>query len=294
MAKKLFNRLRIVQLFAVVAALNLICFSSFWIYSLRPLPGLPELSGHVTGAADAEWARIPVEGQQCQLANNVWNKGSSGRGFRQEIFTEELGGGPALGWRWRAPWQIWPNVAAYPEIICGNKPWDKPVAAFPGLPLHPGQRRITADYNIRLQAVGAYELAFSMWAVSALPASPTTIRSEIMIWIASRHQKPAGSLRGTVTAQGVAYDIYVNEHQHDNSGANRNEWTYVAFVARQPVLNGPLEFSAFLDELQRRQIVTPSQWITDVELGTEVADGSGIAEIREFALRVEDRGWQGR
>jgi hypothetical protein len=248
---------------------------------------MPHASGRETTWTAAEWSRIPADRERCSLANNVWNKDAARRGFEQEVFQEEIDGKPVLGWRWRSPWQIWPSIAAYPEMICGNKPWDEPIGIFEGMPFHPGEKRITANYSVRLKATGTYNMAFSLWAVSALPASPATIRCEIMIWIANGGQRPAGIRRGSVDLNGVVYDVYINEHQHDASGINRNEWTYVAFVARTPVLSGPIEIGRFLDTLAPLNILTPEMWITDVELGNEVADGSGIAEVEDFALRLD-------
>jgi hypothetical protein len=274
------------KIFAIVLSPAVLWFGGLWLYSQRPLPPLPQSTGRQISWSAAEWSHLQADGERCILANNVWNRGAAKRGFEQEIFEEELDGKTALGWRWRSPWQIWPTIAAYPEMICGNKPWDQPVGLYEGMPFHPSEKRITANYNVKLQATGTYNMAFSLWAVSALPPSPATIRAEIMIWIANGGQRPAGIRRGSVEVNGVVYDTYINEHQHDASGSNRNEWTYVAFVAQTPVLQGPLDLSRFLDTLEPLNILTPDTWITDVELGNEVADGSGIAEVQDFALHL--------
>jgi hypothetical protein len=277
----------VVHIVAVVLAPGILWFGGLWVYSQRPLPPLPHSTGRETTWSAAEWSHLPADGERCILANNVWNKSAAGRGFEQEIFQEDLDGHAVMGWRWRSPWQMWPSIAAYPEMICGNKPWDQPVGVYEGLPFHPGEKRLAANYDVRLQATGTYNMAFSLWAVSALPPAPANIRCEVMIWIANSGQRPAGIRRATVEVDGVLYDTYINEHQHDASGANPNEWTYVAFVARTPVLHGPLEISKFLDTLEPLKILTPDIWIADVELGNEVAEGSGIAEVENFALRLD-------
>jgi len=272
---------------AAVLAPGLLWFGGLFLYSLRPLPAMPQPSGRETAWTDTAWSHLPADGERCILANNVWNKNAAGHNFQQQVFAEVLNGKQALGWRWRSPWQMWPAIAAYPELICGNKPWDQPIGAYEGLPFHPGAMKISANYAIRLQATGTYNLAFSLWAVSALPPSPQTIRSEIMIWIANGGQSPSGVRRGSVTVDGVVFDTYINAHQRDASGAAQNEWTYVAFVARTPLLHGPLDINRLLATLEPLKILTPDLWITDIELGDEVADGSGIAEVQDFALHLE-------
>jgi len=233
---------------------------------------------------------VAPDGERCILANNVWNRKAAGSNLQQEVFIEDLDGQRTLGWRWRSPWQVWPAIAAYPEMICGNKPWDEPIGTYTGMPFHPAEKRLTADYSIRLRATGTYNMAFELWAVSALPAAPSNIRAEVMIWIADSVQRPSGIQRGSVEVGGVVYDTYINEHQHDASGVNPNEWIYVAFVARTPVLQGPLDISAFLDTLEPLKILTPDLWISDVELGNEVTEGVGIAEIQGFKLRLQQAG----
>ena len=271
---------------AALWAPGLVWLGVLWVRTLRPLPPMPQPAGRVTTWSDTGWSHIPADGERCILANNIWNKHAAAYDFEQEVFQEDLNGKTTLGWRWRSPWQMWPSIAAYPEIICGNKPWDEPIGHFDGMPFHPDKQRVSADYDIHLKAAGAWNLAFSLWAVSDLPGAPDNIRTEVMIWIASNQQKPSGIRRGTLDVDGVTYDIYVNEHQHDASGANKNEWTYVAFVARTPVLRGPLDISAFLDALAPQKIITPELWITDVELGDEVAEGAGMAEVQDFQVHL--------
>jgi hypothetical protein len=281
------NRRWAVLFAAVVLTPGLLWVGWPVLRSLRPLPPLPRPLGREVAWSATEWSHLPADGERCTLANNVWNKSAAGRNLEQEVFVEDLDGQRTLGWRWRSPWQVWPAIAAYPEMICGNKPWDEPFGAYDGLPFHPGDKRLTANYSIRLQATGTYNMAFELWGVSALPGSPNNIRTEIMIWIANSGQRPSGIRRASVEVGGVVYDTYINPHQHDASGANPNEWTYVAFVARTPVLQGPLNISAFLDTLGPLKILTPDLWITDVELGNEVTEGTGIAEVQGFGLRME-------
>jgi hypothetical protein len=281
------ERRLVLQMLAVVTAVSFFCFGSLWLYALRPLKALPQTSGPRISWSTEDWAHLPADGERCILANNVWNKSAMSRDFEQEIFAENIAGKRIMGWRWRAPWQLLPSIASYPELICGNKPWDQPIGIFDGLPFHPGEKHISANYNILLRATGTYNMAFSLWTVTELPSSPHSVSCEIMIWIANSGQKPSGLRRGTIAVDGVTYDIYINEHHHDASGVNKNEWTYAAFVARSPQLNGKLNLSAFLEDLQQKKILRPNQWLTDVELGNEVTEGSGIAEIENLALKIE-------
>jgi len=262
-------------------------FAAMRLYDLRPLPPLPVPSGKILQSTQREWGDIVLDGNRCELINNVWNKAAAGQGFEQEVFVEDTNGKRLPGWRWRAPWQMMPNVISQPQIVCGDKPWDTPRHLIPEFPFRAGARRLTADFDIRMQAAGTYNMTFSVWAVSSLPASRSTISHEIMIWNARSGQQPAGQKRGVLNVQGTDYDVYVEENHKDNSGATTATWTYVAFVARKPVLHGPLEITAFTRYLVEQKLLSTDHYLTSLELGNEVCQGTGIVELQNFALRFE-------
>ena len=174
-----------------------------------------------------------------------------------------------------------------PEIICGNKPWDPRTRPEAGFPFRAGTKHLSVDFDAGLRARGIYNMTFSLWGVSAIPASRKDITHEIMIWVDSARQSPAGQRVDSMSVNGTVFDVYIEEHQRDASGANSNTWTYVAFVAQRPVLRGPLEISAFVDYLLRRGTLTNSHYLTSLEFGTEVSQGSGLTEIQDFALQLQ-------
>jgi hypothetical protein len=269
----------------VLLAPGTIWLLAMTLYNFRPLGPLPQTSGRIQQNSSEDWGRIVVDQSHCALVNNTWNKAAAGRGFMQQIFLEDAQGETNIGWRWRSRWQLIPEVVSQPQLVCGDKPWDAPMRLNADFPFLAGSRRLTADFNIRLRASGTYNMAFTLWAVSALPASKTTISHEIMIWNADGGQSAAGKRRGTVAVMGTIYDVYVEENHKDASGENANVWTYVAFVARRPVLNGPLDISAFIDYLLQQKILPSNHYLTSLELGNEVCQGTGIVEIKDFSIK---------
>ena len=152
-------------------------------------------------------------------------------------------------------------------------------------PSQAGSRKLTVRFNIRLTATGTYTMAFSMWGISQHTNNPKgSITHELMVWIANRGGHPAGTKHGTLLASGVNFDVYVNPHQSDNSGANGNRWTYVAFVAQTPVLKGQLDLSAMTDYLLKEGLMTNPTFLTSLELGTEISGGEGKAEILDYTI----------
>jgi hypothetical protein len=214
------------------------------------------------------------------------DRAGAGKRFEQSVFIEELSADRAVGWRWSAPWGLLPSVVSQPQIVCGNKPWDPRVRPDDGFPFLAGRKRLRAEFDVELRARGIYNMAFTVWAVSALPASRQNITHEIMIWTATAWLSPAGRRVDSMAVNGISYDVYIEPRQTDASGQNANSWTYVAFVPASRVFRGPLDITAFTDYLMRRGTLKADHYLTSLEFGNEVSMGTGIAEIRKFAIAV--------
>jgi hypothetical protein len=245
---------------------------------------MSDVSGIIIQESEAEWTTVVSQGKY-RVLNNVWNKGAAtGTGY-QKVFLEKLNGAEAFGWQWR--WSSQGSVVTYPEVIYGDKPWDMPSGMKSEFPFAAGTKKITADFNISLRATGTYNMAFSLWAVTD-PSSPKeTISHEIMIWNVNSFMTPAGSLKDSIVVDGVNYKMYARIGHGDASGGTSHTWTYVAFVAERPVLKGPLDIGAFVGHLVKKGILTEKNYITSVELGNEVVNGSGCAEISDYSITVK-------
>jgi Glycosyl hydrolase family 12 len=255
------------------------------VIMLRRASVIPPVSGDIVAQTSQNWGAIPFGTGKCAVVNNTWNRAAAGKGFEQSVFLADVSGSQAIGWRWRAPWHLLPRVVSLPEIICGNKPWDAKTRPNDGFPFPAGTKRLTAEFEVNLRAQGVYNMAFSLWAVSAIPASRKDITHEITIWTEHVAQPPAGQRVDSMSVNGVTYDVYIEEQQRDASGQNANTWTYVAFVAQKPVLRGPLEISAFVDYLLRRGTLSPTHFLTSLEFGNEICQGAGVTEIQGFAIK---------
>jgi hypothetical protein len=194
-----------------------------------------------------------------------------------------------VGWRWRAPWQWLPTVVSQPQIVCGDKPWDAPKARFAGFPFRVDEKRLQANFDLQLTGAGTYNLAFTMWAVSALPANRARISHEIMVWSAHSGQAPAGNKIASVNVNHVDYDLYVEPQHGDAAGRESIRWSYVAFVPAGPVLAGRFDMSGYLDALVARGLLPKTSYVTSLELGDEVCEGTGLARLQTFEVTMTDR-----
>jgi hypothetical protein len=226
-------------------------------------------------------ARITVPATGCVLANNVWDRSVTPSDFSQAVFLEKRGDKVLPGWRWSAPGER-SAVLSMPEIICGDKPWDAPLKLRPEFPFRAGERHLAADFDIDLKAEGRYDMAFSLWAVSKLPAVKENISLEIMIWTVDAGVPHYGIKTGTFQTGGMTFDVYVKPDQGVITGPDPFTWKLVEFVAQKPLLKGSIDFGVFVDELLKRKILARNEYLTSLELGDEVAEGSGEVVVKKF------------
>ncbi len=253
--------------------------------------GTPERAhGEVTAYTWSDWDVLQYR-EGYRVINNVWNKQAALAPWRQAVFLEMLDGESAFGWQWDWP-DAWMVVAA-PEVKYGDNPWDTPSGIETGFPLRPGTKDVVADFDVRLEATGVYNMAFDVWAVSELPATTAVLSHEIMIWTLTHDLGPAGEWQGTYDVDGTAFDLYVNPGHHDFT--TPAVWTYIAFVPHDAgdgapiILEGPLRLSAFFDLLLELDLVLDTTWCASVEFVNEVVIGSGVAEITGYEITVTPR-----
>jgi hypothetical protein len=250
---------------------------------VTPRVKVPHDEGTLVAQSQERFAHLTIP-LGCVLENNVWNEGAASGPRFQRVYSAEREGRPVFGWEWR--WRSSGAVVAYPEVICGAKPWGPEPTGAPGFPFQVQRRDLTVDFDVVQDVTGTYNLAFSMWAVSALPARKETITHEIMLHVKPFPFPPPGRTIAPLTADGVTWDVYVKEGHGDDSGHESNKWTYVAFAPRDPVLRGPLHLSAFLAHLVQQKVLPGDAWIASLELGNEVVSGEGWVRVDGFGVTV--------
>jgi len=235
--------------------------------------------------SDKGWAVLRLEAGYL-VYNNVWNKEGARGPHGQAVFARQADGAAAFGWQWK--WPAADGVVAYPEVIFGDTPWDRfPRRQVGELPFLAGSRGMTVDYDISLQTGGMCNMAFEFWTVSSLPASSDKITHEVMIWIDNHDMTPAGSWTDKLVTGDLTWDMFLRQGHGDLSGRNPQKWTYIAFLARKPVLKGPLDIGAFVRFLQEKDLLGKDVYITSLELGNEIITGAGSAEVRNYRVTIK-------
>ena len=215
--------------------------------------------------------------------NNVWGKGDL-TDYEQCLLKRIVSGRTQYGWRWRWPLAAG-NVKAYPEVIYGHKPLGHDPLRPPTTAALPRQisaiNKLQVSYEVELNASGEYNLAFEMWVTSRNPPTTETITHEIMIWVDRTFEPDLPEfLVAEVPIDGVTYDLYIDP------GTQLGD-KYIAFASHPAQLSGTLNFEKFLAYLIAHGHLPTDQYVTSVELGNEVIQGTGELWLKHLQITVE-------
>lgn len=222
------------------------------------------------GSATGQWATLPVNG--CLVQNNFQQllPGST----RQSVF---VNADQSFGWGWNWPTRPDLAVVAYPEIICGKKPWDNS-STTEQLPARVKDLlAIAVDYSSQTNANGIYNLAFDLWLCNSPEANEESIHTEVMVWIDKNGLPPAGNIIDSFDTPWGPIDLY-----HDAMP----KWTYLACVFRNALASATLDLNVFLTQLVAMGHVDANLFLASVELGNEVSRGAGRTHFSKYQVDI--------
>ncbi len=223
------------------------------------------------------------------LYNNVWNKkAAKSYKWTQCLEINPSSGGELYGWSW--DWPSTNNVIyAYPQIKLGSSPWDPKPFVDDQFPLKISElNKLNISHDVLIDTNGQHNLATSMWLIDSPNGvknlSKSSIMAELMIWTYStpEHFNPAGKLYDTFEAGSKSWEIWVDKNWGDLSGENDNKWTYVTFRATSSDLKSSFNALELIQYAIEKDILKHEWYISDIELGTEIMSGAGIAWINSF------------
>jgi len=225
------------------------------------------------------------------VLNNVWGIEASTTIGSQCVDIQNGSNGATvahLDWDW--PHQA--NVAAYPELIFGQKPGYLSTTPDLPRPLDTLQQASVA-FDVQSSAQGRANLAFDLWLTSmptpATYAAPE-IMHEVMVWLDSYGMTPLSDFPApiaNVAIGGQIFDLYLGTFPFgvDAAGNLVGGWSVITYVSQTPIAGAnTLDLLAFLNDARQRQlIVQPGLYLGSIEFGNEVVGGSGETLVYRFA-----------
>jgi len=223
------------------------------------------------------------------LYNNVWNKhASKASDSHQCIIKQQLGDITQHGWLWN--WPTSPRTTfAQPQIKIGSSPWDPSPAFGQDLP-RKIDTLVSLDlaHELEIVANGNFNVATTMWLINQSEPSENSIVAELMIWsyYTEGQFKPGGRKVDSFVQDGLEWELWEQQDWDDKSGVNQQQWRYLAFRLVQPSLKVDFDVKALIERAIERGSVDEQWYIADLELGTELMGGQGLAWIKQFEVRI--------
>ena len=256
-----------------------------------PAGGVREADGTMAYCGDFQL----VEWPPFRFENNTWGKGPITDGG-QCIVAREGAMGTEFGWRWDWPlgdefgFQHQPK--GYPEIHYGLKPFFNVPSSTPAMPIRISEiQEMTVRYAVDMTAQGIYNLAFDM--LLSPDDSFEIVSHEIMVWVhRSEGIYGVSGVIDSVTIDGVAYNFH-RQDNFDSHGTTRPpdeipDYTnsIQQFIGPEGQFIGTLDLAKFYDWLVDEGHVDSSYYVTVIEFGNEVIEGSGETWLREYEVTV--------
>ena len=97
---------------------------------------------------------------------------------------------------------------------------------------------------------------------------------------------PAGTHRGDFNDGNQDWEVWFDKNWSDVSGANKNKWIYITFRAKHKSLKSKFDVVKLTQYAIAKQILPPKFYFADIELGTEIMSGSGLAWVKQFNVAI--------
>lgn len=212
------------------------------------------------------------------VANNMWGKADAG----MAPYSQHLDVYDASQYNVTAEWTwAWPagtgRIKAYPSVIYGKDPWREGSTATT-LPVQlskMGDYAASYDAEVTASPESRFNTAFDLWITSDALSTSQSVTAEVMIWI--NHQNmSAGPFSGRVTMD--AQEYYFGAPNSDRG------WMYTAFQKVNQESVGSISITRFLDFLIQKGHIASTDYLSDIEFGTEIQSGSGTMHLNRYSV----------
>lgn len=225
------------------------------------------------------------------IENNIWDTSILGRGYTVKAsynpgnltsgltYSWNFGPLPADGYYW---------VHAFPDIGFGQDAWSRATSsAGKPFPLSIANlEKYLVNYDVEFGGTTAgYNVALEMYLTSSPQGGAATITNEVMVWIHTGGWKPAGGPVGSFSDTNYSGQIY--SYPVYESGLH---FEYTAILANGDDPSGTIDLKAIMARLKTLGIIEGTEYISNIQLGAEIAAGSGSLTVNKLQLDIKNGG----
>ena len=231
------------------------------------------------------WNKIQIPNQDSfyTLSNNDWGRQylNEDKDGIQCIFSFDDKNVTKGGWYWGWPSNNDYQVKGYPEGIYGAKFKNilNKNSGFPILVKDIDNVDVEIAYR-DLNITKNYNIALEFWLHTDEKTSMDNIEYEIMFRFDPNGFHPHKTLIGEKDFGGIEFDIYKSD---DYDGSTKR--IFINFVAKEKVTDFKIDFKEALDYLTTIEFEDiPQRYMSGIEMGVEVIDGSGALILDKFEV----------
>ncbi|BBD99699.1 hypothetical protein SAMIE_1032000 [Sphingobium amiense] len=219
------------------------------------------------------------------VVNNAWGSSALTAGvdytLNSAFSTSDMTRGTTFNWSYPLTTTD-QRILAYPELIFGTSPHNaagNPTDTSKVFPVQVSNlSKLTVDYDLSYTGnKGGFNVAYDIWFANSPTATGTSaVTTELMIWLHKGGFEPGGTAVGTYTNGDFSATIY-------------HTGTYTALVADKEWTKGSIDIADIVSKLKTMGIMSDSEYLRSIELGAEVASGTGSMTINGLQINVETK-----
>ncbi len=226
---------------------------------------------------------------QYWINNNQWGvpAGSAGTALGSQCAWSSCETGDLVGWG--TNW-MWANgsggVKTYVSVVFGWQYGMKVLTT--GLPIQlTSTKQVNCGWAFTLAATGTLDVSYDTWLhtvdVTTQPndGSNATPSEEVMIWVDSAGGAgPIGAVVAPgITLAGTTWDLHM--------GPGGASWPVYSYVRKTGATTTGVNMMVFYADLVSRGYIPNTRFLSSVQAGTEVFNGSGTLTTNGFYCRVQ-------
>lgn len=178
------------------------------------------------------------------------------------------------------------EILAYPSINYGQDPWETTIdSAEAPFPLKIADiTKFDASYSVSYGGqTDGYNVSFDLYVSNNPTGGQAAITDEIMVWVHTGGFNPGSAIASYTDGNGNAGKIY-------NFWAEGLGWEYSAFLTNSDTPSGTIDIAGILKKLTSLGIISASEYVEKIDIGAEVAAGSGSLTINNVGYNIQMAG----
>jgi hypothetical protein len=134
-------------------------------------------------------------------------------------------------------------------------------------------RDIVIEFEVETVGEGIYNLAFDIWITDTKTPKMENIENELMIWLVNT----------AIPVPGFVETVILEEEEYDFFQYKK----LLAFVKKKPMLKGRMGIRAFLDYLENGKYLDSAHYVSSIEFGNEMVQGTGKTRVYRYSVEVD-------